>query len=358
MKVLVVFNHPAPYKVKQFNELAKLVDLTVIFERDSASDRPASFYANNNYQFSHMFLLTGYYGKENSRSNELRNYLKIHAKEFDHIIMNGYSTSCERKAIKYLHKERIPFILMINGGVIHKETFIKSLYKKSYISKACRYLSPNVESNKYLLKYGAKQNLIDLYPYSSILKSDISTAKLTEEEKVQILNEYNLPNKGIIICPNQFIKRKNNLVLIEYFKDLPQNLVLVGNGPLKHKYERIIKRNHLKNVFIINPVTKEKLFSLYKASDGTISLSKEDIFGHTVIESFACGTPVIASSDIIAAKTSIINGNNGFIVDPNNKECVIEAISNIKSIDFDNCVKTAQTMTLDLSALKIKESLK
>ena len=31
MKILIVFNHPAPYKVRGFNELAKYVDLDVIF---------------------------------------------------------------------------------------------------------------------------------------------------------------------------------------------------------------------------------------------------------------------------------------------------------------------------------------
>ena len=44
MRVLIIFNHPAPYKVNAFNELAKYVDLTVIFERTKAKDRPDSFY--------------------------------------------------------------------------------------------------------------------------------------------------------------------------------------------------------------------------------------------------------------------------------------------------------------------------
>ena len=56
MRVLIIFNHPAPYKVNAFNELAKYVDLTVLFERTKAKDRPDSFYAANVYQFKHEFL--------------------------------------------------------------------------------------------------------------------------------------------------------------------------------------------------------------------------------------------------------------------------------------------------------------
>ena len=57
MKVLFVFNHPAPYKVKYFNKLAKHVDLTVIFERKAAKDRNPRFYAGNVYNFKHIFWI-------------------------------------------------------------------------------------------------------------------------------------------------------------------------------------------------------------------------------------------------------------------------------------------------------------
>ena len=49
MRVLIIFNHPAPYKVEAFNELSKYCDLTVLFERTKAKDRPDSFYAANEY---------------------------------------------------------------------------------------------------------------------------------------------------------------------------------------------------------------------------------------------------------------------------------------------------------------------
>ena len=44
MKILIVFNHPAPYKIRLFNELAKYFDLEVIFERNKATNRPDAFY--------------------------------------------------------------------------------------------------------------------------------------------------------------------------------------------------------------------------------------------------------------------------------------------------------------------------
>ena len=68
MKVLIVFNHPAPYKVRSFNELAKHVDLTVLFERVKANDRPDIFYSEDQYAFNAIFLKDGYVGNEGSIS--------------------------------------------------------------------------------------------------------------------------------------------------------------------------------------------------------------------------------------------------------------------------------------------------
>ena len=130
MRVLIIFNHPAPYKVSVFNELAKYVDLTVLFERNKAKDRPDSFYSNNKYDFNHIILTKGYVGREGSTSNGVKEYIKKHHNDYDVIIMNGYSHLAEIKAIKYMAKHQIKFGLLINGGVIRKhELCFKKAYK-------------------------------------------------------------------------------------------------------------------------------------------------------------------------------------------------------------------------------------
>ena len=39
MKILYITNIPSPYKVDFFNELGKYVDLTVLFELESSTER-------------------------------------------------------------------------------------------------------------------------------------------------------------------------------------------------------------------------------------------------------------------------------------------------------------------------------
>ena len=125
MKVLIVFNHPAPYKVKLFNELSKYVDLTVIFERKKAKNRPKEFYSETDYKFNAIVLKHGYMGNEGSFSGRVKSHIRKHRKEYDFIIMNGYSHLSEMMAISYMIKKRIPYLLMINGGFPKKDLFFK-----------------------------------------------------------------------------------------------------------------------------------------------------------------------------------------------------------------------------------------
>ena len=120
MRVLIIFNHPAPYKVKAFNELSKYVSLTVLFERTRAKNRPDSFYDTNKYNFETVFLTDGYIGNEGTLSNKTREYIKRNHSKFDLIIMNGYSHLAEIKAIRYMSRHNIKFGLLINGGLVKK----------------------------------------------------------------------------------------------------------------------------------------------------------------------------------------------------------------------------------------------
>ena len=320
MKVLIIFNHPAPYKVDLFNELSKTNSVDVIFERKKAKNRPDDFYINNKYCFNNIepqgFKLN--IGNENCAGSFLKNYIRANYHKYDLIIMNGYSTFAEMNAIKFMNKNGIPYVLLINGGIKKKyETLIKRKIKTKYISGASHYLSPGEKANDYLTYYGADKKKILTYPYSTIHFNDIQTKPLTNKEKAYIRDEYFLPSGELYLCPGQFIKRKNNLELIKLFRNKQANLLLIGNGRLKNKYLRYIKRKNMNNVFVWDFLPKDKLMTIMKSANGLISLSKFDIYGHTIVEAMACGIPVFASKNIVSAREIIENGVNGYVLDKN-----------------------------------------
>ena len=357
MRVLIIFNHPAPYKVNAFNELGKYVDLTVLFERTKAKDRPDSFYKNNEYKFNHFFLKDHYIGKEGTLSKNVKRYIAAQHHEYDVIIMNGYSHGAEIKAIKYMDKHHIKFGLLINGGVIKKELCLKKRYKTKLISKASFYLSPSNASNEYLKYYGAKSENIYNYPYCNMFKDEIKFSSLEEKERIR--DKYHLPKEArIFINASQFIERKNNILLMSLFKNRKDHLLLVGDGPLKKKYEKYILDNKLDNVHLLPYLEKKDLFALYRASDVHISLSKQDIFGHTILEALACSLPVISSNKVVSALEYIKDGYNGYLVDLDNIEKLKESLDKVSTISNENVLKSVENNTFENSAKAIYEVLK
>jgi glycosyltransferase involved in cell wall biosynthesis len=349
MKILFVFNHPAPYKVRLFNEIAKEIDLHVIFERKSAKDRPNEFYNCQNINFRCTFLKKGGFSNENSFTFELKKYIKHHHKEYDLIIMNGYSTISEIIAIRYMKKHKIPFVLYINGGVIRKESKFKAKFKKNLILAANKYLSPSLEASKFLQHYSVNLDDIHHYSYSTIYNNDVTNEPIAEENKNEIRSKYNLPSGKIFVTASSFIPRKNIEQLINIFKEREETLLIIGDGPLKEKYIQLIQENNSKNIIMMSYMKKDELFNVLKCCDCFITLSKEDIYGHTINEAFANGLPVISSNKVVSSQTLIKNGENGYVVELDDEQ-IQNAINNINDNMSINAINTAKNNTIEISS--------
>ena len=358
MKVLIVFNHPAPYKIRLFNELAKHFDLEVIFEREKASNRPDAFYNAKEFNFKYSILKCGSIGEENSNTGELKRIIKQRHNEFDVIIMNGYSSFTEMRAIHFMNKHHIPFTLYINGGLIKKESSLKRKLKKYFISSAAHYISPCEQADEYLLHYGADSSKIGHYINSTIYEDDILPKPLNKKEKLELRKKFGLPEGDLYISASQFIKRKNNTQLIDCFKDLDSHLLLVGEGKQKEEYESIIKDNNQNNVIIFPFKERKELFELIKCCDGFITLSTEDIYGHTTNEAFAMGLPVLSSNKVVGSNHLIKDGENGFIVDLSQNNEIIEKIKVLKTLSSEKALETARNNTIELMVETMVENIK
>ena len=348
-KVLIVFNHPAPYKVKLFNELSKHIDLTVIFERSKASDRNKSFYEESNYQFKTVKIHGLNIGKENIISNGVKKHLKHNP--YDLVIMNGYSQFAEMKAINYLIKQEIPYTLYINGGIIkQKESSLKRRLKHKYISHASNYLSPDENSNRYLVFYGANKSKIYNYPYSTIYKDEILINPIDNELKFELREKANIREEKVFVSCGQLIKRKNYLELIKKWQEVNPNygLYIIGDGKEKTHLERYIKENKIHNVHLPGYMKRKELFEFYHLSDAFIFPSDEDIYGHVINEAMSQGLPVISTPNVNASKKLIKNGFNGYIISSIENDELLEAINNvIKDNLSSNALKTANENTIE-----------
>ena len=347
-KILIVFNHPAPYKVRLFNELSKYFDLHVIFERKSASDRNKGFYFEEKYNFTTHKIHGIKIGTEGLLSCGVKKHLQKY--EYDLVIMNGYSHFPEMNAISFLKKKKIPYVLYINGGTIKKESNLKYKLKKHYIKLANAYFSPDEESNKYLEYYGANPKHILNYPYSTIYENEIIKEKPNKES---LRKELGISFEKIFVSAGQLIARKNYLSLVEEWQKFPGNygLFLIGDGKQRPEIEALIKEKNLKNVVLTGFLPRDKMFKYFMASDAFLFPSKEDIYGHVINEAMSQGIPVISTNKVNSASKLINNGKNGFLLEKLEGEEFKEAVQHVLNLDsFDSCVSTAKENTIEKMA--------
>lgn len=350
IRVLFIFNHPPFYKIKFFNELNKKIEVTALFERKQNKDRLTSFYESENIKFESVFINGISFGNENHLSLGVVRYLKKH--QYDLIVVQGWHTFSEMFALRYLKKHQIPYIFYINGGIIkEKETNLKYKIKKYFIGGASLYFSPDRNSNKYLVHYGAKRNQIVNYPYSTIYEHEILNKPLNVRERSILRKRLALPGRFLFVSVGQFIERKNFETLIHYWQKRKEDeiLLLIGHGPLKRKYEKLIAKLNLKNILIYDFLPTNQLFLHLRAANAFLFPTKEDIYGHVVNEALSQGLPVISSRHANSALNLIKRDINGYLIDFSKERQIDTAIRKVLQNEYMRleAIKTAKENTLE-----------
>jgi len=96
----------------------------------------------------------------------------------------------------------------------------------------------------------------------------------------------------------------------------------------------------LPNVKIVPDPSKQEQIELYRRAKAVIHPSYNECFGLVLVESLACGTPIIASRDG-AFPEIIVEGKTGFLA--SNMAQYVEAVQNVDVLSPEACRKDAET---------------
>lgn len=126
-------------------------------------------------------------------------------------------------------------------------------------------------------------------------------------------------------------------VFLEALVQLPANYkgIIVGDGDLRVSYEETARSWGIEaRIGFAGRVSEEALPQYYRLADVTVlpSVTMGEAFGLVLIESMACGTPVIASN-IPGVRTVVDSGEDGFLVKPNNPTELANALKKILQND-------------------------
>lgn len=362
LKVLYLTNIPSPYRVDFFNELGKLCDLTVLFEKRQANGRDRTW-ANYEHDFFKAVELEGFTtGSDNALCISVVKYIKRN--QYDVVIVGGYSTPTAMLSILIMKLKTIPFFLNADGGMIKKENIIMKQIKKFFISNAIGYLSTGEKTDEYLIYYGATEKNIYHYPFTSVNKKSILERVPTEEEKIKIKEKLKIQEENVIVSVGRFVHGKGFDILIKAMKEV-QNAVLyiVGGEPVE-EYKDLIRKYQLTNVKFLPFMSLVELLEYYRMADLFVLATRRDAWGLVINEAMSQGLPIITTNQCVAGIELIRDGENGFIVPVEDCEQLSSRINEIvenkalRDSMAENSLKTIREYSIEEMAKKHMEVFK
>ena len=143
---------------------------------------------------------------------------------------------------------------------------------------------------------------------------------MKKSEKEHFLKSNNIKNK-FLLAHGRIIPDKNYKMLLDVIKEI-KHIDLVISGNIEENYRKElnekIKELGLENrARILGRISKDDLLGYYNSAELFLMPAKKEDFGLTIVESIACGCPVIAWNDN-AGPNEIINSENGLLAKPYN----------------------------------------
>ena len=268
--------------------------------------------------------------------------------------------------LKFFHPKK-KFVSIIHGLDItyaHKKSLMGKIYRLVNIpslKKLDKLIMVGNHTIKEAVKIGISKKKCVFIPNGFNLKEICHNHSRAELEK---LLDIDLTNKKVILRVGRFVKHKGLAWFIKNIMPyLPENYILVGAGGRNKKTvgdgdifpdcQKAIQKNNLQNRIKLFPnIPQADMNILFNTVDLFISPNIEiagsmEGFGINAIEGSACQKVVVASN-LQGLKDAIIDGKNGFLVEPKNTEQWIKKIKAILEADDFRRVfgKRAQQYTI------------
>ncbi len=130
-----------------------------------------------------------------------------------------------------------------------------------------------------------------------------------------------------LISVGGLIERKGHHRTIEAMRQLAEfELLIAGEGPERERLAALIERHGLADrVRLLGPRPHASLPGLYGAADASVLASSREGWANVLLESMACGTPVVAS-DIWGNPEVVRAPEAGVIYQPNTPDAIAAGV--------------------------------
>jgi teichuronic acid biosynthesis glycosyltransferase TuaC len=260
---------------------------------------------------------------------------------------------------KYFRK---PVVISARGSDINSYRSFPLIRRllQHVLARANKVIAVSQALKQAMIQLGIPEEKIACIP------NGVDAKKFRPVPKVQAQRAMNLPSGRVILSVGNLTPNKGFDLLVKSFGSLAARaeyrdlqLTIAGDGPVREDLENLISALKLTGrVRLVGPVPHEQLYLWYNAADLFCLASAREGWPNVILESLACGTPVVATS--AGGIPEIIRSDKvGLLVD-RNEAALVEAIDSAFKKDWSEAalVEYARLRTWDRAAHDVLQVFK
>lgn len=324
MRLLLVTEIPAPFRIPSFNALAKNHDvdlhLAVVAEND-----PRRRYAVDPGKFQFAYhVLRGRSFQARGRWLVLNSGFKQILQEVrpEAILVGGWNQPVFWYALLAARRRSIPALLWVESTQrdARIENRIAGSFRRSAVRLADGFVVPGRASAEFLQTFGVGADRIAVAP--NAVEPNLTSLGCRQSAR----DELGLAG-FLLLYVGRLEHEKGVDVLMRAMHNVSARLAVVGDGSMRAELERLAPPGR---VIFVGHVARDELSKWYAAADAFVLPSRSDVWGMVLNEAAAAGLPLVASDVAGAAYDLIEGGVNGYLVPPGDSTTLAETLRRVE----------------------------
>lgn len=344
MKVWLIQNIIAPYRIRLFEEIAKTpgVDFKVVLLVKEMKNLPNWKYRPEDMSFPAVSI-----PGVNIRLGYERilcinpSIMQILIRDRPDIVICAGFSFATVMSLLYMLVFGKKYVIWMEGTQYTEEaiSFWRVIFRKLLSRFSSAFIDAGTLSKEYLTSLLAKDHKVQFFTSYNCIETERFTPSGNGQATVEEIRKRFPPQNLLYV--GQLVERKGVVQMLHAYKDLcamtekPTGLILIGQGPLESHTKDYAKMHKLKDVYLEGAVKYRDIPIYYWAADVFVILSIIDPNPLVLFEALAAGLPVICSERLGNAHDFVKDGENGYIVNPYDIADVADKMGRALSWDLE-----------------------
>jgi glycosyltransferase involved in cell wall biosynthesis len=302
LRVVLLTEIPAPYRIPLFNSLAERVELEVVFLAERNPDRPYGLHEDEirfrKRILPHRDLTIG------DHWLVLNHGILSVLRGADVVVVGGWNQPAFWLALARARLTRTPAVGWIESTLNDRRSDRADRAKRLLAGACSAFIVPGAAAREYVRAF-APDARIEVAP--NAVDVALFASRLGDREALR-------SELGIQGCCFLYVGRlaaeKGVDVLLRAFAGIDGELVLAGAGPEESRLRALAPPR----TRFLGHLDRDELPAWYAAADVLVLSSLSEPWGMPLNEAAAAGMPLVATDAVGGARELVESGRNGFVV--------------------------------------------